>query len=123
MPENDPNRSSMKFEWNTDSPSRRWIMGLALILVGALFLVGNLTGFELHNWWALFILFPAVSSFSQAVDAYQSSGRFDRNALRHTFMGLFFLLFAASFLLDFSFGLIWPVFLILGGLALLFGLW
>ncbi len=40
--------------------------GFALIAVGVLFLVQNYLGYELHNWWALFVLIPAVGFFSSA---------------------------------------------------------
>ena len=117
------NNSTLEFSWDTDSPTRRWMAGLALILVGAIFLIGNLTGFEIHNGWAVFILFPAISNFAQAVDAYRASGGFDRSVTRHAFWGLFFVVLAGSFLLDYSLGLLWPVFLILAGIAFLFGAW
>ena len=44
-----------------------WGSGVALIVIGVIFLVANTTNFHLHNWWALFILIPAFC-FAQEVD-------------------------------------------------------
>jgi len=38
-----------------------WIMGVVLIALGGLFLLGNLLpGSFMTNWWAVFILIPAL---------------------------------------------------------------
>ncbi len=119
--EQNHDNTTLEFSWDSNSPTQRWMMGLALILVSAIFLIGNLTGFEIHNWWVVFILFPAISNFAQAVDAYRASGGFDRSVTRHAFWGLFFVVLAGSFLFNYSLSLLWPVFLILAGIAFLFG--
>jgi hypothetical protein len=49
------------------------IGGLILITVGFLLMVRSMTGFYLENWWALFILLPAIGSFSNAWRAYQQA--------------------------------------------------
>jgi len=98
-----------------------WIPGLRLILIGAFFLLRNFTGYQLENWWALFILIPALGNFTGAVERFQTSGAFDRQARNQLFWGIFFSLLSASFLLAVDFGLIWPAFLILGGLGMLLG--
>ena len=104
--------------WRGRSP---WVPGLILILIGAFFLFRNFTGFPLENWWALFILIPAVGNFSGAYESFRESGSLNRYARSQLFWGLFFVLLSGSFLLALDFGLIWPAFLILGGLALLLG--
>lgn len=98
-----------------------WFPGVILILIGGLFLLRNLTGYELENWWALFILFPALGNFWGAYESYRQAGSFNRSARSQVFWGLFFTLLSASFLLGIDFGVIWPVFLILGGLGMLLG--
>jgi len=98
-----------------------WMPGLILILIGAFFLLRNFTGYQLENWWALFILIPALGNLSGAYESYRSAGTFTRAARSQLFWGLFFTLLSASFLLAVDFGLIWPAFLILGGLAMLLG--
>ena len=101
--------------------NRSWIPGLILILIGGFFLLRNYTGLELDNWWALFILFPAANSLSSAYQRYREAGSFDRQARSSAFWGLFFVALAASFLFSLPMGTFWPVFLILGGVAMLFG--
>lgn len=96
-----------------------WIGGAILILIGLIFLVQNLTGFSLANWWALFILIPAVSSFGRAYSAYQSSGRLSGSARGALIGGLVLTFITFVFLFNLDFGKLWPVFLILGGIGLL----
>jgi hypothetical protein len=108
-------------DWMGMGGSAPWIPGVVLILVGGVLLFANLTGFELRNWWALFILIPAISNFNQAYDAYRASGSFDKATATSAFWGVFFVLLSGTFLLGLSFGVIWPAFLILGGLMLILG--
>ncbi len=51
-----------------------WIIGGVMVLLGVLFLIGNYTSFELQNWWALFILIPALGSLGSAWNAYRADG-------------------------------------------------
>jgi hypothetical protein len=108
-------------DWMGFGSGAPWVPGVVLILVGSVLLFANLTGYELRNWWALFILIPAISNFNQAYAAYRSSGKFDKGGVTFAFWGLFFVLLSGTFLLGFSIGAIWPVFLILGGLMLILG--
>lgn len=99
-----------------------WIGGVALILLGLLFLLQNFGAFYLENWWALFILIPAFAAFATAWNIYRNSGnRFPAAARGSLTTGAILTLVALTFLLGLDFGLIWPFFLILGGLALLLG--
>lgn len=108
-------------DWNSGWHSNQsWLPGVVLIFIGIVFLLRNFTSFELNNWWALFILFPAVSNLSAAYSNYKTSG-FSRGVRTHAFWGLFFVLLSMSFLLGLEFGLLWPAFLIFGGLGMLLG--
>jgi hypothetical protein len=102
--------------------SGSWIGGAALIALGIIFLLQN-AGLDipfLRNWWALFILFPAVSSLTRAWQAYQSNGqRFTGPVSGSLTGGLALMLVAATFLFGLSWSLIWPIFLILAGLGAL----
>jgi hypothetical protein len=99
------------------STYRAWIPAVVLICVGLAFLVRNYFGQEIHNWWALFILIP---SFILAQRGY-SSLQVGRNA--EAFGQLSGALVLAGlivvFLFEFSFGPLWPIFLIIGGISLL----
>jgi hypothetical protein len=43
-----------------------WLPGMILILLGGIFLAQNYFGATLHNWWALFILIPAIGTLTTA---------------------------------------------------------
>jgi len=102
--------------------SGSWIGGAVLIALGIVFLLQNV-GLDvpfLRNWWALFILFPAVSSLTRAWQVYRSNGqRFTGPVSGSLTGGLALMLVAATFLFGLSWSLIWPIFLILVGLGAL----
>lgn len=100
-----------------------WGAGIALIIIGVVFLIANTTDFHLNNWWALFILIPAVSNFSNAWRDYERNGRLTHSGRGSITGGLILTLIASAFLFSLNWGLIWPLFLIIGGLAALFGGW
>ncbi len=97
--------------------SNGWF-GVALIALGLVFLVQNYLGYELHNWWALFILIPAIGSFGAAYSLWREHGSATAAAGSLT-MGILFTAVAAIFLLGLPWGRVWPVFIILAGLAML----
>ena len=100
-----------------------WVGGVVLILLGAIFLLQNtglMRGFE--NWWALFILIPAASSFATAWRLYQQAGKAWTPAATGPLLGgLILSSLAALFLLGLDIGMWWPLFLIMGGIAILLG--
>lgn len=97
-----------------------WVGGAILVLIGLVFLLRNTGLFNLENWWALFILIPAIGAFSAAWNNYQSSGGRLTAAARAPLIGGFILLLiSVVFLFGLDFGLVWPFVLILGGIALL----
>ena len=99
-----------------------WIAGLVLIILGIIFLVQNLTGFYLANWWALFILIPTLGSFAAAGRAYRDAGNRFTPAVRGPLVGgVILLAVTCVFLFGLDWGRIWPVFLIIGGIAALLG--
>ncbi|MEZ4518882.1 MAG: hypothetical protein R3C44_19370 [Chloroflexota bacterium] len=103
----------------SDSHNNAWLAGVVLVGIGLFFLLSNLTDFHINNWWALFILIPAFSSLGNAVRVYQRDERLGAEG-RGSFAGGLILLFvAAVFLLGWSWGAIWPVFLVIGGVSML----
>lgn len=100
-----------------------WGAGIVLIVLGLIFLLSNMTGFHLNNWWALFILIPAAGSFNEAWRHYRRQGHFGRASRNSMLWGIVFSLVAITFLFDLAWGLIWPIFLIIGGLGALMGAW
>ena len=101
--------------------NQNWIVGVVLIAAGTIFLLANTTGFYLQNWWALFILIPAISNLGQAWKSYQKNGRLNRGG-RHAFTwGLILSMISATFLFNIDWDYVWPFFLIIGGLGMLLG--
>jgi hypothetical protein len=105
------------------APARpAWIAGGVLILIGVVFIVRNIAGFSLDNWWALFILIPAIGSLATSYQMYERHGRRFTGAARGPLLGGLFLLgLTAVFLFKLDWGRIWPFILILAGLGVLLG--
>lgn len=104
--------------------SGAWIAGVVLIVVGAIFLLQNLnilSGFPFNNWWALFILIPAVASFYRAWQDVQANGHLGQAGRSSLIGGLVLIFIASVFLLDLNWSVIWPVFIIIAGLSALLG--
>ena len=93
------------------------ITGGALIVIGGLFLLNNLTGFYVQNWWALFILIPALKNLGDAWQNFQHHGRFTHNTRGSLIGGLILTTVAFTFLLQLNWGFIWPIFLIIIGVG------
>jgi hypothetical protein len=99
-----------------------WIAGVVLLILGVIFLLRNLgiANFAFDNWWALFILIPAVGSFATAYRVYQNNGGHMSEGVRGPLIGgLIMAMVAAVFLLGLSWAVIWPVFLIVAGVGAL----
>jgi hypothetical protein len=112
-------------DWST-KPVRRprfwhsfgsWLPGLALIVVGLVFLAQNYLGYSLRNWWAFFILIPAFGSFSDGAEALRRQD--NDEALGEIVTGLGFTVLAAAFLFELDIGRLWPIALIILGIGLL----
>ncbi len=103
-----------------------WI-GLALLVFGTVKLMetfGLRLNFGLNlgfNWWALFMLIPGAIILKNAYDAYQASGQQFTHATRSQLVaGGLLVVLGIVFLLGLSLSNLWPVFLIVGGVAILF---
>lgn len=101
----------------------RAAMGLVVIAVGVVFLLQNfgisLPFMRLHNWWALFILLGAVPSLGYALQRYRTVGKADGRVLHSLLSATAVVMVALFFLLELSWGLWWPLFVIYGGLWML----
>jgi hypothetical protein len=104
-----------------DRSPRSIFFPLALIAVGVIFFLQQVSDFRLENWWALFILIPAISSFAAAFRLWQRNGYFSFSVYTTFYGGLFPLLVAIIFLLDLDWGDYWPLFVILGGISFMNG--
>ena len=97
-----------------------WILGLVLITLGGVFLLQN-AGLPvlIGNWWALFILIPAVAAFTAAWRLYQQTGQMTPHVVGLITGGLVPLTIALIFLFNVDFGSAWPVLLVVLGVGVL----
>jgi hypothetical protein len=97
-----------------------WIGGVVLILLGVVFLLQNMGAGLPENWWAFFILIPAVGAFGAAWNSYQrSEGQLTASARGSLIGGLVLTMIAVSFLLNLNWGILWPILLIIVGVGAL----
>ena len=94
------------------------IPGVVLIGLGVVFLIQNYLGREIHNWWALFILVPVFFTLERGYASLQA-GR-SAEAIGQLMGGLVLVALIVIFVFDLPLGQLWPIFLIIGGLSLLF---
>ena len=97
-----------------------WI-GIVFICLGIFFILWNFDVLEyFDNWWAFFILIPALGSLVTAWSTYKRNDNvFTPKVRDEIFWGLMLSLVAAVFLFDLDWGKIWPGFLIIIGLEIL----
>ena len=124
-------RNTQSTDYYTDRAQRRaerraareggvWIGGVILIGLGMIFLLQNTGALYLQNWWALFILLPALGSFGESFTEYRVSGRFNARARGSLVAGLVFTAIASVFLFNLNFSLLLPIILIVAGVGILF---
>jgi hypothetical protein len=102
------------------SGSGAWIGGTILIALGLIILLQNLDLFAFDNWWALFILIPAIGAFGAAWRNYVAAGRRLTGPARGSLLGgLVMTLVAAVFLFGLNWGILGPVLVILVGAGIL----
>jgi len=117
--ENQPPSSRLE-ELRRSRGRESWIVGAILIVLGVGFLMQNLTGFYLDNWWALFILIPAFSSFRRGWQAMQATdGQFSSFARRSFIGGLVLTVVAVILLFNLDWVIFGPILLIVAGAAML----
>lgn len=95
--------------------------GIALIVLGSYFFLmsadvvsGN------FNWWAIFILMPALSMLYGAWQLFRNSGGQLTYAVRNTLIpGLVTLLVAVMFLFNLDWSIYWPLFIVVPALGVL----
>ncbi len=114
----DPQAPETRRGRRTGAPS--WAIGGVLVLVGIIYLVRNVTGVMFGNWWALFILIPAIGSFVTSYEMWVRNDRRFTAASRGPLIGGIVLLgVTAMFLFSLDWGKVWPLFIILVGVGAL----
>ena len=97
-----------------------WMGGAILIGVGILVLLNNLNVFYVENWWALFILLPAMGAFATAWKTYRQERLLSSPVRANLIGGTILTLVAAMILFKLDWLTFGPILLILAcaGLAL-----
>ena len=96
-----------------------WIGGVIIILVGVFLLMQNLGVSIFQNWWALFIMIPALGAFANAWRAYREAGGHLTGSVRSSlFGGLILTWVSAIFLFNWKWELFGPVLLIVIGIGI-----
>lgn len=101
---------------------RTWVAGLILIVLGGAFLMQNMGTIRIPftNWWALFILIPAIGAFDRAYRSYRHAGnQLTAPARNSLFVGLILTVITAAFLFNYNLTYFGPSLLILVGLGIL----
>jgi hypothetical protein len=104
--------------------SLTWIAGILLILLGIGFLLQTMGPFSiaLHNWWALFILLPALGAFDTAIRVYkQNDNRLVASVRGSLLSGAILTLVTAMFLFELDWKYFGPVLIILAGIGIFAG--
>lgn len=104
-------------------PSRRnnWAAGMILILLGGMFLMQNMgSNIPVKNWWALFILIPAIGAIDTGIRMYRHAGnQLTAQAGSSLLVGGVLTLVTLGFLFNISWTFFGPVLIILTGIAIL----
>ena len=109
-------------------PSRggAWVAGLIMIILGGIFLLRNTGTFDipLKNWWALFILIPAIGSLETARRLYRSAGnQLTAPARGSLLVGVVLTFVTAMFIFELNWSYFGPILIILAGIGILFTYW
>jgi hypothetical protein len=96
-----------------------WLVGGLLILLGLILFGQNLGILAFENWWALFILIPAVAAFATAAGMVRvADGHVTRRARTQIIIGLVLTAVTAALLFELDWSIVGPGLLILSGIAL-----
>ena len=122
--ENIPDRHEQRRQRREERRALRegngWAVGAILVLLGLIMLGQNMNVFTLKNWWALFILLPALGSLGTAWRLFQADGgRLGRHARSALIAGLLLAGLSGMFLFGLNWTWVGPVLLMLAGIAIL----
>ena len=97
-----------------------WLGGAMLVLLGVIFLLQNLGALYAGNWWALFILMPAVGALGAAWNMFdRNGGQLSGAAIGSLITGVVLAGLAFALFFDFDLSRTWPIALILIGIGTL----
>jgi hypothetical protein len=94
------------------------LAGLTLIIIGALFLLVNLTDFRIGNWPAVVMLVPGGLLLAQVISVSAREGGLYRSVRSSLIGGLVLLVVGCLYLFHLNFLRYWPVVLIAIGIGM-----
>jgi asparagine N-glycosylation enzyme membrane subunit Stt3 len=106
---------------NASAGGLTWVAGILLIVLGIAFLMDNLGSFPipLDNWWALFVLIPALGAFDKAWQIYrQADNQLTATARGSLLAGFILTLVTAVLLFDLNWSIFGPILIILVGIGI-----
>lgn len=96
------------------------VLGAILIIIGIVFLLQNMGIFDLDNWWALFIMIPAVAAFESAWKEYQAAdSHLNSRARGSLILGFILTMVTVVLLFELNWTVLGPILIILVGIAIL----
>jgi hypothetical protein len=104
-----------------DKQNYPMIAAVALIVIGVVFLLRNFDVVDFgSNWWALFMLIPIAYSLSTVWrHRRENAGKFPPAARGALVGAAAMTVVMVIFLFGLNWGMMWPVFLIIGGVAMM----
>ncbi len=112
-------RRARRDERRSTLSGRTGLAGIALIMLGLIYMLQNMGALHLNNGWALFILLPAIGSLVTAYGSYHHHGRWTAAGRGALISGLILTAVTAFFLLDVEWSKWWPLLLVLFGIGTL----
>jgi len=104
--------------------NNRWIIGLALMLIGGILLARNLAWGQMDRWWFILLIIPSIGAFTTAWRRYRTFGRTQRIiVIRPVILGFIFLLAAVIPLFDLRGEMVLPLLLITTGMVTFLMVW
>jgi hypothetical protein len=97
------------------------IPGIGMIILGALFLLANFDIIDFgHRWWALFFLIPISYMTADLIHRRKSGDQGRSRQSRGSLIGVVSLsMLMVIFLFDMRWSIVWPVFIIIGGISII----
>ncbi|NLG48753.1 MAG: hypothetical protein GX552_01420 [Chloroflexi bacterium] len=93
---------------------------VSLVILGIVFLLRNFGVLEINNWWALFFFVPVAYLLISAWTTFRAKeGRLTHETTSPIIGSLVLITVALVFLLELDWGSIWPVYMIIGAVAIL----
>ncbi|MHB8135108.1 MAG: LiaF transmembrane domain-containing protein [Anaerolineaceae bacterium] len=97
-----------------------WIIGTILVVLGAVFLMQNAGLLPQHigNWWAIFIMIPALAGYVSSLDELRSTGTLSRKSRSSLVFSVLLTLLSAFLFFGLDFNFFGPLLLICAGLGI-----